>query len=205
LVKLREVMDFWNELAKSDLEDRAAIGAPKSTQFIDVDIRGDLILDVGVGYGRYAIPLANKGKFVVGIDVSLNMLYRLRRYCNDVHAILASGTHLPFRDEVFDAAISLATLYYIPGWEHVVREVARTLKRGGAAKMDFRGFSLRNILREIILRSLKRIGIKRPWLYAVENRLTTQQYLTKILKENSLVVKSIKGDKTRFLVEVTKC
>ena len=203
-MKLKEVMRFWDGLAESSLEDRLAIGAPGKDRFVNIAINGSSVLDVGVGYGRYAIPLANEGKFVVGVDVSLGMLRRLRRYSSDVHVILASGTHLPFKERVFDAVISLATLYYIPGWERVICEISRVLKEGGVAKLDFRGYSLKNVLREIVLRSLKKLGVKKPWLYAVENRLTTWRHLTKVFKESSLIIKLVRGNKTRFLVEVVK-
>lgn len=178
---MRLVIDFWESLASSQLRDQEAIGAPSSPRFIKLSVEGDTILDVGCGYGRFAVPLAEEGKLVVGLDASFAMLRRLRRNSEEVLPVLADARRLPFRSGTFDACISLATLYYIEHWEQAVAEISRVLRRGGRALLDFQLITPRTVAREIVLRTLKRLGWRRPWRYALENKLTTRRHVLEML------------------------
>ena len=66
-------------------------------------------LEIGVGTGRIAMPLAEAGIPLVGVDLSRPMLERLVEKAGG-HAPLpvavADATRLPFRDDAFGAARS---------------------------------------------------------------------------------------------------
>jgi len=98
------------------------------------------IIDVGSGNGRHAIPLAEKGFEVVGVDfaVELNKILadKARRLglWGRLHVVAADACSLPFKEACFDGALNLATIHHIPFNAlrvKAVRESLRVLKKGG--------------------------------------------------------------------------
>lgn len=57
---------------------------------------GHPVLELGVGTGRVAVPLARRGLTVVGVDTSAAMLARLSAKAADVRAVRADAAALPF-------------------------------------------------------------------------------------------------------------
>lgn len=90
-------------------------------------------LEIGVGTGRIALPLAAAGVRMVGIDISSEMLGRL--IDNSRHATVnvchADATKLPFMDKTFDSAIAVHVLHLIPRWRDAVDQIIRVVKPGG--------------------------------------------------------------------------
>lgn len=72
------------------------------------------VIEIGIGTGRVAIPLAERGMRVVGFDVSPKMLLRLREKRKDVDVCLAEAANPPLRDGVFDAALFVHVLHLVP-------------------------------------------------------------------------------------------
>ena len=74
------------------------------------------MLDVGCGYGRIAIPLAERGYEVAGIDVAPGLLRAARRNAARrnlaIHFDEGSMTDLPYPDAAFDAVVSLWSAFY---------------------------------------------------------------------------------------------
>lgn len=94
---------------------------------------GARCLEIGVGTGRFALPLARAGIRMSGVDISRDMLGRLLENSKDarVDACLADATMLPFTDRSFDAAIAVHVLHLIPRWQDAVDQVMRVVKPGG--------------------------------------------------------------------------
>jgi ubiquinone/menaquinone biosynthesis C-methylase UbiE len=69
------------------------------------------ILDVACGTGRHIIPLGKVGYNVVGLDISSSLLRIAKKRAGDVQLIKADMRFLPFRDEVFSAAVSMDTSF----------------------------------------------------------------------------------------------
>jgi len=85
------------------------------------------ILDAGVGTGRFARPLQNKGFELVGIDISEKMLEKANeKGVKNLH--LADVRHLPFRDLSFDATICNSVLHLIEDWKTALREIIRVTR-----------------------------------------------------------------------------
>jgi ubiquinone/menaquinone biosynthesis C-methylase UbiE len=105
-------------------------------------ITGNTILDVGVGTGRAAIPLARAGYSVTGMDVSLAMLEQARREAGDLELSLVAGdvAALPFGDASFDSIVSLNCITHFPHWKAILAEWARAVRDGGRLVFDL--FSL---------------------------------------------------------------
>lgn len=94
------------------------------------------MLEIGVGTGRIATPLAARGYQVVGVDIAVRMLERAaghqsQRAPNRVALLLADGTKLPFRSGTFDVVYWAHVLHLIPEWRRALDEALRCLRPGG--------------------------------------------------------------------------
>ena len=129
------VSKFYNVWAKIT-ESRAiglAVGKISST------IRGN-ILDIGVGTGDmfYKIVRLNKEGYNVGLDISLQMLFKAKKKLNDkikskTILILGNAFNLPFEDDSFNYIFSSYVFDLLPEeeFENVTKEVNRVLKKNG--------------------------------------------------------------------------
>jgi SAM-dependent methyltransferase len=88
------------------------------------------LLEVGVGTGRMAAPLAAAGVRVVGIDVAPAMLARLRAKRGDVAAVVGDAAAPPFRRASFDGALFVHVLHLVPG-EPVLHATIPLVRPGG--------------------------------------------------------------------------
>lgn len=72
------------------------------------------LLEVGIGTGRMAAPLAAEGVSVAGIDISAKMLARLLSKRRDIDVILAEASRPPLRPASFDALLYVHILHLVP-------------------------------------------------------------------------------------------
>ena len=96
---------------------------------------GGLALDVGAGPGSITATLARAAGpdgLALGVDVSEPMLARAVRAAAgpQVGFLRADAQRLPFRDQSFDVAVSIAVLQLIPDPAAALSEIARVLKPG---------------------------------------------------------------------------
>ena len=89
----------------------------------------------GIGTGRIAVPLIQRGYSYTGVDISEKMMDELRCKVQDVPHNLtllkANATSLPFEDNCFDVALTVHLLHLIPAWRAVLSEIRRVLKPDG--------------------------------------------------------------------------
>ncbi|MBA3045432.1 MAG: class I SAM-dependent methyltransferase [Candidatus Thermoplasmatota archaeon] len=90
------------------------------------------LLEVGVGTGRFSIPMCSSGLDVVGIDLSTNMLERCREKGFDM-ILKANACQMPFRDKHFDNAFMTHVLHLVENWECLLREVCRVTEHNLAS------------------------------------------------------------------------
>jgi ubiquinone/menaquinone biosynthesis C-methylase UbiE len=103
---------------------------------------GVRVLEIGVGTGRIAIPLARAGAQVTGIDVSPRMLERLRMKWTTEHGEEGTGgsleveegdiTALPYAADAFDAVVAVHILHLVAEWRRALDEALRVVRQGGA-------------------------------------------------------------------------
>lgn len=91
------------------------------------------VLEVGIGTGRIALPLAAHVGSVAGVDLSASMLAQLvaKRGARPVHPVRADAAALPFSDATFDAVVGVHVFHLIPAWRDALAEAARVLRPGG--------------------------------------------------------------------------
>jgi SAM-dependent methyltransferase len=86
------------------------------------------MLDVGVGTGRFALPLSERGLQIVGVDISAPMI-RQARHKGLRGLVRADARRLPFRDHMFDAVLIVHLLHLVLDWIRVVHEIGRVSSR----------------------------------------------------------------------------
>src|SRR5438132_2470012 len=85
------------------------------------------VLEIGVGTGRYAVPLQKSGIRVVGVDISRPMVeFGLAKGLRDV--VFAEGAHLPFAPRSFDVATTNHVLHLVANWREVFAEIVRVTR-----------------------------------------------------------------------------
>ncbi len=94
---------------------------------------GGRVLDVGCGTGQLGEAILSDGFDVFGVDLAEAMLSKARD--RGLHGTSAGvTTALPFLDNSFDLALTVATLHHLETPERVaatVCEMGRVIKRGG--------------------------------------------------------------------------
>lgn len=109
---------------------------PTATRGIQaiLDITGvdALILDAGTGTGRISIPLLERGARLVGCDLSIKMMKRLKEKYSAAPLAQADISVLPFPTDYFDAVLTVHVLHLVGPWREAVREFRRVLKPGGS-------------------------------------------------------------------------
>lgn len=95
--------------------------------------RGGYCLEIGVGTGRIAVPLARHRVPIVGVDISRQMLRRLvdKMGGSTLPIAVADATRLPFAADTFGSAIAAHVLHLIPDWTVAVDELLRVVRSGG--------------------------------------------------------------------------
>lgn len=89
----------------------------------------------GVGTGRIALPLVERGYPYTGVDISEQMMDKLRqKLAGQSHRLTlvnADITALPFEAGTFDVAIAAHILHLVADWRAALAEIQRVLKPGG--------------------------------------------------------------------------
>jgi SAM-dependent methyltransferase len=97
----------------------------------------DLVLDVGAESGRISLIALNTKANVVGVDIDVISLKRLRRRTKQVYVIAADARYLPFKDEVFDAVFMIEVLDYIFTIDIALNDCNRVLKPNSNCILSF--------------------------------------------------------------------
>jgi ubiquinone/menaquinone biosynthesis C-methylase UbiE len=107
----------------------------------ELDGRGQC-LEIGVGTGRIALPLTERGVPLVGIDLSAAMMARLVANAgrpNPLPLLVGDATALPLRTRSMGAVLASHVLHLVPDWPTAVDQALRTIRSDGVLLVDFGG------------------------------------------------------------------
>lgn len=104
----------------------------------------DRVLDVGSADGLHLAVAAEVAHTAFGLDFSAAMLERAQQRLGTATAggpqlVRSDAARLPFKSASFDLVYSYSTLVLLPSVPGAVREIARVLRPGGIAVLDFAG------------------------------------------------------------------
>ena len=126
----------------------------------------DSVLDMGTGTGLTAAVLLNeqKARCVVGVDLNVDMLKQTTQNTIRTGTFLAvngNAMTLPFKDNTFNAVVSMLGLGGIFNIEQAYREMVRVVRDGGAI------YSIEMCTpKSVLLRMVHRILIE-PWIHFI--------------------------------------
>jgi ubiquinone/menaquinone biosynthesis C-methylase UbiE len=92
-----------------------------------------VILDIGCGIGAMHPYLAQKGRTIVGVDVSSESIKIAKdTYKNNIYTTY-DGNTLPFEDDTFDGVLTVCVMHHVPPkqWQDFINEMVRVTKPGG--------------------------------------------------------------------------
>ncbi len=117
------------------------------------------VLELGVGTGQLALPLAERGAQVIGLDLSADMMAVLRSKATrgpGLPLMQADATRVPVRDASLGGAYARWVLHLVPEWMQALGELDRIVVPGGKVAIEPGGFS--GPFREIYLRYKQMLG-----------------------------------------------
>ncbi|MCW3985532.1 MAG: class I SAM-dependent methyltransferase [Candidatus Bathyarchaeota archaeon] len=147
--------------------------------------QNSIVLDIGVGAGRFSIAIAQKGAEVVAIDIfpkTVKLVKNIvtKHHLNNISLLIADAENLPFKAETFDITICIETLMHLAEPQTALQEIWRTTKKRKIAVVQANNkFSIHNfkgVLRETELKTY-RFLIRKPlpkitphyWLYSISS------------------------------------
>lgn len=95
--------------------------------------KGMKILDVGCQFGKNLLELTGHGAEVYGVDLMLPYITVLKKRCKcldvEVHALVADGAILPFRDGCFDVVMSREFVSHVAKLDSALSEMFRVSRQ----------------------------------------------------------------------------
>ena len=92
-------------------------------------VPAERVLELGCGSGILLKELKARSRFVVGFDVSPDMMQMARPL--GAPLVTGNGSVLPFRDASFDLVSCRGVLHHLPDVPAALREIHRVLRPGG--------------------------------------------------------------------------
>jgi ubiquinone/menaquinone biosynthesis C-methylase UbiE len=93
--------------------------------------KGKTVLDAGAGTGRLSARLHDAGADVTALDISPEMLAKLKSRCKAVKGVEGDLENLPFDDESFDMVFSSLAMVHLKKIDRFLDECYRVLKNDG--------------------------------------------------------------------------
>ena len=128
----------WNTHNRTQLDSFTGAGTSaamltQKTGLGPEDVRGKLVLDAGIGAGRFSDVLSGWGAKVVGIDLSYAVEAAQENFRDRPNVLVAQADigKLPLADDSIDIIVSIGVLHHTPSTERYFKALVPKLKRGG--------------------------------------------------------------------------
>jgi Methylase involved in ubiquinone/menaquinone biosynthesis len=135
---------YSEKLNSNNLKKCYEVASPRVKQFLEAEIQfvlknidqNDLVIDLGCGYGRVAIRLAEKAEKVIGIDISgenIKLAKEFTKLDNKCEFYVMDARKIDFPDNYFDKTICIQngiSAFKIEPIE-LLQESIRVTKKGG--------------------------------------------------------------------------
>lgn len=136
--KINKSEEIWNKISYSFDTKR---GKPwkECIDFIEKLQKTNIVIDIGCGNGRHLIPCAERLQFVIGLDLSKELISIakkkiIEKNLNNVNFIHGDATCIPVKNSFFDGILYIASLHNIPYREKRIqslKEMNRIMKKKG--------------------------------------------------------------------------
>lgn len=93
--------------------------------------KGAQLFDLGCGSGVFSQLLRQRGHFVVGLDLSRQLLQRAKSQHPQTNYICADVEALPLASDSVDYLMFSCLLHHLPQRQQCLQEALRVLKKGG--------------------------------------------------------------------------
>jgi len=153
----------------------------------------ELMLEMGVGTGRFTTWLAEKSFDIIGIDISREMLKtsknKMRVKHTEVSLVLADMHFLPFRRELFDSCICINVMDHIPDVSNILKEVKGIIKPKG-----FFIFNISNLQSPYLAIALL-VNLRKKALFKgnIYSRWLTLKEINALSVRNNFNIKEVRG------------
>jgi SAM-dependent methyltransferase len=128
----------WNTHNRTQLDSFTGAGSAEAiltakTGLRPEDVAGKLVLDAGIGAGRFTDILSRWGAKVVGIDLSYAVEAAYANFRDRPNVLVVQGdiARLPLADESVDVIVSIGVLHHTPSTKRYFQALVPKLKRGG--------------------------------------------------------------------------
>lgn len=164
---------------------------------LHLDPHNSAAIDIGCGGGILAEELATMGFAVTGVDTSAQSLEIARHHAAQnrlsIDYRIGSGENLQFESGSFDAAFCCDMLEHVVGWDNVIAEASRVLRRDGVLFFDTINRTFASKLRSIyIAQEWKWTRFAPPDTHVWEMFITPEE-LTRSLERHGMKCGGIVG------------
>jgi SAM-dependent methyltransferase len=144
------------------------------------DLQGKVVLDIGIGAGRFADIASRWGAEVIGIDLSfaVDAAYKNIGRRKNVHIMQADIFNLPFRQETFDHMYSIGVLHHTPDTRKAFSSVVPLLKKHGEFAVFLYAYGHYHYFSDLWRRVTTRLPIK--LMYVLSSVSIPLYYIHKI-------------------------
>jgi ubiquinone/menaquinone biosynthesis C-methylase UbiE len=132
--QLRQEFNQWAQAGEGEKMEHHHLDITKKTMAL-MDLKaGDRVLDLGCGSGWATRLLAPKGREIVGVDVSDEMVRQAQQASSNfanVKFLQGSAEKIPCPDNSFDKMLSVESFYYYSDQEAALDEIFRVMAPNG--------------------------------------------------------------------------
>jgi ubiquinone/menaquinone biosynthesis C-methylase UbiE len=191
--------EFWedNKRAYEDASERLALG-----KLFKSERKSGVIIDIGCGYGRLFNEYRDFDKIIM-MDYSLNNLKNTKNTVLDylkqdkaefdkVYFVAADALNLPFKNETFNAAISVRLVHHLNNPEKLISETGRVLKNKGLLILEFANKrNLKNIFKFIFGKLSQSPFSPEPYMIGEKIQDNHPSVIIGFFKKNNLKINKI--------------